>query len=295
MDTILVTIIVASYNAEKYIAETLDSCINQTYKSIQIIITDDNSSDNSIEIIENWLHDKKITHPNIECVLAKSEKNSGIPANFNNGLKLAKGQWIKCIGSDDILLSGAVEEFIERTAVIPSSESYGAFFTYFETFGEGVTVPSRYPLSWTRDISKMQPSKLKRGLANIHFNNMAPGAFINSKYLKCFDERYRLLEDLPHWLKLINGNVKTGFLDFISVNYRVHNAQATSRNSSINIYLYNDLIRLNKMRLQDKHYVAYVHNKLNLFLSFSKVRTLKYLKIVNPINVLIALYEKVRR
>jgi len=295
MDAILVTIIVASYNAEKYIAETLESCINQTYKSIQIIITDDNSTDNSIQIIEKWLSDKKITHPNIECLLVKSEKNKGIPANFNNGLKLAKGQWIKCIGSDDILLSDAVEQFITQKKKVPHSENHGAFFTYFETFGEGVTVSAKYPLSWTRDISGMKPSKLKQGLANIHFNNVAPGAFINRKFMQSFDERYRLLEDLPHWLKIIDSNIPTGFLDFTSVNYRVHNAQATSRNSSINIYLYNDLVRLNAMRLNDKHYVAYLHNRLNLFLSFNSTRAFKYLKILNPINVLIALYEKVRR
>lgn len=295
MDTILVTIIVASYNAEKYIEETLESCINQTYKSIQIIITDDNSKDNSVQIIEDWLNVKKTTHPNIECVLVKSEINNGIPVNFNNGLKHAKGHWIKCIGSDDILLSGAVEEFIRRIKKIPSSDNYGAFFTYFETFGHDITVPSKYPLSWTRDISRMKPSRFKQGLANIHFNNMAPGAFINRKYLASFDERYRLLEDLPHWLKIIDNNIKTDFLDFTSVNYRVHNAQATSRNSNINIYLYNDLILLNNMRLKDNHYIAYAHNKFNLYLSFNKIRAFKYLKIFNPLNVVIALYEKVRR
>lgn len=295
MDTNLITIIVASYNAENYIEETLESCINQTYKSIQLIITDDGSKDNSVQIIENWLAQKKITHPGIECLLSKSPENKGIPANLNNGLKYAKGQWLKCIGSDDILLPDALEQFVKKIKNIPLSENYGAFFTYFETFGEGITVPNRYPLSWTRDISKMQPSKIKQSLANIHFNNLAPGAFINRKYFQEYDERFRLLEDLPHWLKIIDSNIKTGFLDFTSVLYRVHNAQATSRNSSINIYLYNDLVFLNKLRMRDKHYIAYLHNKFNLLLSFSNIRNLKYLKILNPLNIIIALYEKGRR
>lgn len=295
MDNILVTIIVASYNAEKYIEETLESCINQSYKFIQIIIADDCSKDNSVEIIESWLNDKKETHPDIECIFVRSQENRGIPANFNNGLKHAKGKWIKCIGSDDILLNDAVEKFIQELNSIPSGQNYGAFFTYFETFGNDIVLSSKYPLSWTRDISKMRPSKFKQGLANIHFNNMAPGAFINRKYFTEFDERYRLLEDLPHWLKLIDNNIKTDFLDFTSVLYRVHNAQATSRNSNINVYLYKDLVFLNEMRLSDKHYVAYLHNKLNLYLSFNNIRYFKYLKVLNPMNVIIALYEKVRR
>ena len=50
----LVSIIVASYNYEKYISETLVSLINQTYKNIEIIVIDDGSSDNSINIIKNY-------------------------------------------------------------------------------------------------------------------------------------------------------------------------------------------------------------------------------------------------
>lgn len=295
MDAILVTIIVASYNAEKYITETLDSCINQTYKSIQIIIADDNSKDNSVQIIENWLNEKIISHPHIECLLIKNEANKGTTANFNSAIKHVKGQWIKCIGSDDILIASSISEFIERVQRVPSYENYGAFFTYFETFGIGVTTPEKYPLPWTRDVCKMPPSNIKKNLANIHFNNMAPGAFINHKYLITFDERYRLLEDLPLWLKLINNDIQTGFFDFTSVKYRVHDAQATSRNSTINVYLYNDLLLVNETRLKDKHYIGYLHNKLNLYLSFSNVRAFKYIKAINPIQVIITLYEKVRR
>lgn len=66
----LVSIIVTSYNYDKYISETLNSLINQTYKNIEIIVMDDGSSDNSINIIKNYQKQdpriKLITHPNNE-------------------------------------------------------------------------------------------------------------------------------------------------------------------------------------------------------------------------------------
>ncbi|OWF92363.1 hypothetical protein B4916_03570 [Yersinia intermedia] len=54
----LVSIVVASYNAEHFIEETLDSCINQLYKNIEIIITDDYSSDATVNICNEWINKK---------------------------------------------------------------------------------------------------------------------------------------------------------------------------------------------------------------------------------------------
>ncbi|UTP90830.1 glycosyltransferase [Escherichia coli] len=74
MKNLLITIIVASYNSKDYILETLESCINQQYQNIEIIIVDDCSSDNSVELIKQWCKEKKSTSPKIRCILVKSEK-----------------------------------------------------------------------------------------------------------------------------------------------------------------------------------------------------------------------------
>ncbi|QLR04782.1 glycosyltransferase family 2 protein [Providencia rettgeri] len=284
-----VTIIIACYNAEKYIKETLDSCINQSYKDIQIIITDDCSQDNSISVVNEWLDIRKKTHPNIECTLVCNESNRGIPANCNAGLRYAKGDWIKFLGSDDLLHIDAISNFISHIKSDPNKESLGAVFTYFKTFGNAI-VSKKYPLPWTRLISAMPPSIIKKKLSNIQFSNLAPGAFIQRKFIQSFDTNYRLLEDLPFWLQLINNNIKTNFYDFISVSYRIHSNQVTSRENKMNKMLYSDLVFLNKMRLFNKDYIGYVHNSFNLFCD---KRNLKYLKIINPINIMIKIIDKV--
>lgn len=59
----LVSIVVAAYNAESYIEETLDSCINQRYRNIEIIITDDCSGDNTLSVCTSWIEKQKYKIP----------------------------------------------------------------------------------------------------------------------------------------------------------------------------------------------------------------------------------------
>lgn len=288
----LITIIIASYNADKYIYETLESCINQTYKNIQIIISDDCSQDNSVNVIKQWCEEKKKTHPSIECILVTSCQNNGITKNFNNALVHARGSWIKCLGSDDILLPTALSDFSERLSLHRDYNNIGAVFTFFETFGHHVTNPQRFPLGWTRTVSQMRPSWLKRQLVTMHFNNVAPGAFINMKYLGHFDESYRLLEDLPTWIYLVGNNIPTLFLPFVSVKYRLHDVQVTSSVSPVRKILENDLKIVNDNRFKNGYYLGYYHNKFNLYLSTKNGKFFRYLKILNPLNFVIKVCDK---
>lgn len=292
MNNELLTIVVASYNADKYIYETLESCINQTYQNIQIIIADDGSQDSSVEIIKKWCKDKKESHPLIECILVENTKNSGITKNFNSALKYVKGSWVKCLGSDDLLLPDAINKFVQKLSNYNNYREVGAVFTLFETFGTKITNAQRFPLGWTKRVAQMSPSWFKRQLISIHFNNVAPGAFINKRFLDEFDESYRLLEDLPFWIKLVNRNIPTLFFPYISVKYRIHASQATSSVSSVKKMLQEDLQLVNKKRYIDKYYLGYLHNKYNLHCDIRHDYVSRYLKVLNPINIFIKVCDK---
>lgn len=104
----IVSFVVTSFNYEKYILKTLESIKAQTYKDFEIIIVDDCSTDNSCEIIENFIsynQDLKIT-------LIKNKENIGQLASMINGLKEVKGQFVSFIDSDDILFPEYTETHI---------------------------------------------------------------------------------------------------------------------------------------------------------------------------------------
>ncbi|MBT2621805.1 MULTISPECIES: glycosyltransferase family 2 protein [Chryseobacterium] len=101
----LVTVIIVSYNHSGYIKECLDSIKNQTYENIQLIVGDDASPDNSVEVFENWINDNKYTaEKNFHS------KNTGLAEMLNECIKFAKGKYIKLIAADDYLHP----EFLEK-------------------------------------------------------------------------------------------------------------------------------------------------------------------------------------
>jgi glycosyltransferase involved in cell wall biosynthesis len=96
MSNYLVSIITPSYKSEKFISQTIESVINQTYKSWEMIIIDDCSPDNSNEIIESYYKkDKRIK-------LLKLKKNSGPAIARNRGIQEAKGRYIAFLDADDL-------------------------------------------------------------------------------------------------------------------------------------------------------------------------------------------------
>ncbi|MBQ2654654.1 MAG: glycosyltransferase [Methanobrevibacter sp.] len=97
-----VSIIVPVYNVEKYVEECLDSICNQTFEDIEIICINDGSTDGSLEILERYADkDSRIS--------ITSQKNSGLSATRNVGLRLCKGKYIYFMDSDDILELDAIE------------------------------------------------------------------------------------------------------------------------------------------------------------------------------------------
>lgn len=100
----LVSVIIPTYNSEKYIAETLNSVLNQTYREIEIIIIDDCSKDNTFEIVKEY--EKK--YSNIVCL--KQEQNKGVAEARNRGIKKSRGRYIAFLDSDDLWYEKKLEK-----------------------------------------------------------------------------------------------------------------------------------------------------------------------------------------
>ncbi|MGN6568190.1 MAG: glycosyltransferase family A protein [Flavipsychrobacter sp.] len=92
----MITVINLCYNTGKLVVDTLKSINDQTYKDFQVIIIDDASSDDSVDVVEDWLKN----NAEFKYQFLKNEKNIGISKSLNLGLKHASGQYIAIIGDD---------------------------------------------------------------------------------------------------------------------------------------------------------------------------------------------------
>lgn len=109
----LVSVRVLTYNSSEHIVETLDSVYQQTYRNIELVISDDCSKDDTINICQKWLKSHKDRFANV--VFLTSPVNTGVCANSKRSMDAATGDWIKGMGGDDLLTPNAIEEYLSFT------------------------------------------------------------------------------------------------------------------------------------------------------------------------------------
>lgn len=107
----LVSVVVLAYRSADTIIETLESIKKQTYPQIELIVTDDCSPDNTVEVVESWMRDNKGCLSDMKLVTTK--KNTGLPSNINRGLQAATGMYYKGIAGDDYLTEDAIEKYVD--------------------------------------------------------------------------------------------------------------------------------------------------------------------------------------
>ncbi len=120
----LVSIIIPSYNVERYISRGINSCINQTYKNIEIIVVDDGSTDGTLDVINRMSCDPRIK--------VFSKENGGVSSARNFALNLSKGDYCLFLDSDDWLEPETVEvlvaEINKKKSDLICADRYFAYF-----------------------------------------------------------------------------------------------------------------------------------------------------------------------
>ena len=113
----LFTVVIPVYNAEKFLADTIQSVLDQTRPDFELLLIDDKSSDRSVAIAEKFsARDSRIR------LLQMSEASRGMPGEVRNfGLKNAKGEWIAFLDSDDIWLPGKLEAIHSKAKRFPNA------------------------------------------------------------------------------------------------------------------------------------------------------------------------------
>ena len=138
MDTnINISIITASYNYAEYISETIESVINQTYPNWELIIVDDGSKDNSVEIIKSYCN----KDDRIKLFQHKNGKNKGLKQTLLLGIKKASADWIAFLEADDTLENKYLEE---KLKIINDNSKLQFIFNNFNLIGDSISEKEKY-------------------------------------------------------------------------------------------------------------------------------------------------------
>lgn len=180
----LVSIIMPSYNTARYISESIESVLSQTYTNWELIIVDDCSTDNTDDIVKPYLEDNRIKY-------LKNEKNSGAAISRNYALREAKGRWIAFLDSDDLWLPQKLEKQIE----FMEKNNYSFSYTAYEQIDEA---------SQNLNIQVWGPKKInKRGQYNFCWQGCLTVMYDAEKIGLIQIEDLKKNNDYAMWLKVI--------------------------------------------------------------------------------------------
>jgi teichuronic acid biosynthesis glycosyltransferase TuaG len=212
----LVSIITPSYNSEKFISETINSIINQTYANWELLITDDYSTDNTIEIVKSYVkNDSRIK-------LFKLEKNSGASVARNNSINNSKGKYIAFLDSDDLWEKNKLHEqvfFMKHNNIHLSFTAYIIIDEYGNSTGKTVDLSQKGSFSYKDMLAK----KATLGCSTVMLYKKTFEGLLNIPLL-------RTGQDYAFWLKLLkNTNQKAHILSIALTQYRI-NPNSISRN-----------------------------------------------------------------
>lgn len=208
----LVSVVVPCYNHEKYVKETIESIINQTYKNIELIVIDDGSKDNSVSVIQELADKYGFTFIH--------RPNKGLSATLNEGIRLAKGKYFSAIASDDILMLEKIEKQVE---FMESNPEYGMCYGKIVYFEDSIENTYEYPNSnkqgWVFD------DLLKYGCFI-----PAPSTFMRKEVFETVGEYDESLwiEDWDMWLR-ISQKYQVGYIDEYLAYYRRHDTNISSQ------------------------------------------------------------------
>lgn len=223
----LVSVPVVTYNAAETIIDTLDSIAAQTYQNIELIISDDCSTDDTINICHQWLQTNSGRF--VRTKILTVNHNTGVSANNNRANDACIGDWIKGIAGDDLMLPNCIEVFVEYV-----QEHRDAVFVFSKThcFGANEKIVKRMEATYTYEFFSWDHEKQLKFLETRRNPIPANAVFFNREgFIKTgvtHDERIPLLEDWPKWINLLKCGVKFHFIDVFTVNYRISENSLTT-------------------------------------------------------------------
>jgi len=220
------------YNGEKYLRESLDSIVNQSYRDLEILVVDDCSTDNGVEIIKDYQsRDGRIK-------LISNEQNLGLVGNWNKCISEASGDFVKLQFQDDMMLHDTIEKMMS----LSTSENVDVVLTDREyTFEHDIKKFYLDELPRLSDHFKenavIRPKFIADLLLDIGTNMNFMGEPILGLVKKevfdkygVYDDTFKQIGDFEFWIRL-GLNEEIGFLPERLHIFRLHNDSQGAKNA----------------------------------------------------------------
>ena len=205
------SVILPVYNGSAYLAEAMESVLNQTFRDFELLVIDDASTDGSAAVAEQF------NDPRVRVI--RQETNRRLPATLNHGLDLARGEWVARMDADDICHPLRFEKQIRWMEKNPE---IGICGTWVRLFGGVASMIQEYPVS---------PDAVE-AFRHFHCPFAHPTVMMRKALLEEYKLRYdpaaQAVEDFDLWNRLL---VHTRGMNIpeILLDYRLHEASVTTR------------------------------------------------------------------
>ncbi len=291
----LISVLMPVYNCSKYIYNSTISILNQTFSDFELIIIDDCSTDNTVDILKKF-NDERI-------VLIVKQKNTGITNSLNYALDIAKGKYLARMDGDDISNIDRLEKqykFMEgHPDVVLCGGGYEVIKSNYEHAQQGDIFVQKAPAA-TLDVLTRSWIRIFWGKGNIriktfkpyllhgellfdlatHCSFAHPTVMIKSEVLKInkvkYNPKFEFAEDYEMWTKLSEYGKLANIPDIL-IKYRRHEYQTTNTRSfeqkeiSKEIAL-NHIKKLSKQNIYSEYYI---NHKLDALSDYKKYKSVE--------------------
>lgn len=212
LEDTFISIVMPVYNGQKFLAEAIESVLNQTHRNFEFIIIDDGSSDNSAAIIKQYAEKDA-------RVLLHQQQNSGLPVTLNKGIRLAKADIIARMDADDIMLPNRLERQIPFLMNHPEAAVVSCYSYHIDGKGRRIGKSGTYP--YIASVKNCKKHITKGGMIFC----LHPGVVFWKKAVMSvggYNESLPVSEDTELWNRMADHGLYTIVMPERLLEYRIH-------------------------------------------------------------------------
>ena len=241
------TVVVLCYNAEKTIKETLDSVFAQDYRYIHLIISDDCSSDSTIQMAKEWCNNYSSRFLSTEILI--QEQNQGISRHINEVVNKVNTEWFFILAGDDIMLKDCVKS---NVIYARKNNLHGIIYSNMISFSES-ELKRKYKIDFEELIYQKKFGKLDSQQQHSQLIKReilcSPTMFFHkSDFLLCggCDESIRNIDDWPLKIRMTANGVKLNYFNKYTVLYRMGDSISRSNNEYFRVSFLEEIKKVKK-------------------------------------------------